>query len=168
MYEKSFFKRLYGFGFIKIIVSYDTIIALIAFILLLKFANDDLLKNRYQDILNIFINTSASLFAIILAGLAIITSFTDKDFLYVWKKLGEFDNIITLFQYNLFLPILILSYSLILKFTEYNYWAIIILISLFSYMIFSLLHLINFICRYGLQRGEFIQQLKDLEHSKKK
>jgi 3'-phosphoadenosine 5'-phosphosulfate sulfotransferase len=41
---------------------------------------------------------------------------TDKEFVYTWKKIGEFDNMITLFQYNLYTPLIILLFSIFLRF----------------------------------------------------
>jgi hypothetical protein len=161
MYEKSFFKRLGNFGFKKVIVSLDTLLAIIVFFIIFIISKGAIKQEFSNEILSIFIQVSASLFAIILAGLAIVTSFTDKQFVYIWKKIGEFDNMITLFQYNLFVPMFILVFSLFLKFIFYNSTAMIVLIALFVYMLLSLIDLINFICRYGLQRGEFVKQLAE-------
>ena len=168
MYEKNFIKRIYNFGVKKFILSYDTFAFIIAFFIIYLITKGTIQKPTADPILEIFMNVSSSLFAIVLAGLAIVTSFTDKDFIYVWKKLGEFDNMITLFQYNLFIPLFILLYSLTLRFIIYKSFAMIILISLFVYMIVSLIDLIGFISKYGLQRGEFVQQLKDLNSKSRK
>ena len=161
MYKKSFLKRLSNFGIGKIIKSYDTLVAIITFFVILYFTKGYFNPNTIDNILFIFMEVSASLFAIILAGLAIVVSFTDKDFIYVWKEIGEFDNMITLFQYNLFIPIFVLILSLFLKFVFYHNIIMIVLISSFVYMLLSLIDLVNFICRYGLQRGEFVKQIKE-------
>ena len=60
------------------------------------------------------------------------------------------------------------SSGLILRFIVYNSLAMIILVALFAYMIASLIDLVNCVCRYGLQRGEFVKQLKELESNEKK
>jgi hypothetical protein len=161
MYKISFFGRLKEFGIEKIILSYDTLVAIIVFFAILYFTNGKIEVEAAQKIMAIFIEVSAILFSIVLAGLAIVTSFTDKEFIYVWKKIGEFDNIITLFQYNLYIPFLIVVFSLILSFAYYNVYLFILLISLFVYMLVSLIDLVNFVCKYALQRGEFIKQLGD-------
>jgi len=166
MYEKNFIKRLGNFGIKKIIISPDTFALVITFFVTYILTKGLIPQDKANEILSIFIEVSASLFAIVLAGLAIVTSFTDKDFIYVWKKLGEFDNIITIFQYNLYVPLAILLYALVLKFIAYNSLAMIILVALFVYMIFSLIDLIGFVSKYGLQRGEFIKQLKELNTEK--
>ncbi len=67
----------------------------------------------------------------------------------------------------LIIPLAVLIYSIILKYVIYNSLAMIILIALFGYMIISLIDLVNFICKYGLQRGEFTMQLKENSKHKK-
>lgn len=161
MKNKNFLKRLYEFGFKKIILSLDTFIGIIVFFIIYILTKGIINEITGKEILSIFIQISSSLFAIVLAGLAIVTSFTDKDFVYAWKKIGEFDNMITLFQYNLFVPLFLLILSILAKFIFYNSLFMILLIALFSYMIFSLIDLVNFICRYGLQRGEFVKLWKE-------
>ena len=168
MYEKNFLKRLFSFGIKKIILSWDTFAFIITFFIIWILTKGTISKTTAYEILSIFMNVSASLFAIVLAGLAIVTSFTDKEFIYIWKKIGEFDNMITLFQYNLYVPLFVLIYSLFLRFVWYNSIAMIISISLFVYMLFSLIDLIGFISRYGLQRGEFVVQLKEYSTAPKR
>lgn len=161
MKTKSFLKRLFGFGFKRVALSLDTFVGIIVFFLVYISTKGVIDEIVGKEILSIFIQVSASLFAIVLAGLAIVTSFTDKEFVYAWKKIGEFDNMITLFQYNLFIPLFLLILSILAKFIFYNSLFMILLIALFSYMIFALIDLINFICRYGLQRGEFVKLWKE-------
>lgn len=168
MYEKSFFKRLGNFGIKKILLSFDTLVFIIIFFITYITTDGRIEVNVAKDILLSFMEISGSLFAIVLAGLAIVTSFTDKDFVYVWKKIGEFDNIITLFQYNMYVPLTVLLFSLFLRFIKYNSIGMIILISLFAYMIVSLIDLVGFVSRYGLQRGEFVKQIKETPISKEK
>ncbi len=167
MYKKGFLKRLSDFGIKKVILSYDTLGSIIVFFAVFYFTKGNFNPATLDSILFIFMEVSASLFAIILAGLAIVTSFTDKEFVYVWKKIGEFDNMITLFQYNLFVPIVVLIFSLFLKFVYYHSILMVLLISFFTYMLLSLIDLVNFVCRYGLQRGEFVKQLKEVEQEPK-
>ena len=112
-----------------------------------------------KDVLDLFITVSSAFFAIVLTGLAIISSFTDKEFIKAWIEIGEYDNIITLFQYNLYVPLILLTFAFALRFIHYNSVLMIILISLFVYMILSLVDLIRFISKYALQRGDLIMAL---------
>ena len=169
MYKKEFFKRLKEFGIVRnIILSPDTFIALIVGFVIYIITKGNIDFSVGKDILNIFIQVSASLFGIVLAGLAIVTSFTDKDFIYVWKKIGQFDNLITLFQFNLYIPILVLLFSLLMRFIYYHSIVMIIMIAFFAYMVMSLMDLVSFISTYGLQRGEFVKQLKELDNKQTK
>ncbi|MBU3904877.1 MAG: hypothetical protein KJ906_01870 [Nanoarchaeota archaeon] len=163
-YEASFIKRLKKLGIKKLILSFDTLAFIITFFLIYITSNGTIIQESANQILMSFIEISGSLFAIVLAGLAIVTSFTDKDFIYAWKKIEEFDNIITLFQYNMIILLLIMVFSLFIRFIYYNSFAMITLISIFVYMIVSLIDLVGFVSKYGLQRGEFIKQLKEGTH----
>jgi hypothetical protein len=112
-----------------------------------------------KDVLDLFITVSSAFFAIVLTGLAIISSFTDKEFIKAWIEIGEYDNIITLFQYNLYVPLILLTFAFALRFIHYNSVLMIILISLFVYMILFLVDLVRFISKYALQRGDLIMAL---------
>jgi hypothetical protein len=166
MLQTRFLARIKKFGIKRLFLSYDTYGAILTFILisyLTQMSVDYSLSA--EPLLDVFISVSAIFFSIILAGLAIISSFTDKDFILAWIKIGEFDNVVTLFQYNLYIPLLILGISLFLRFVYYNSILMILLISLFVYMIISLIDLVKFIANYAIQRGNFIQiQSENSDH----
>jgi cell shape-determining protein MreC len=73
------------------------------------------------------------------------------------EDVGEFENIVTTFQYNLALPVVVLLFTLVMM-VVYHPLAMLVLIALFVYMLFALLDLVNLISRYALQRGEFVKQ----------
>ena len=156
-YEPSFWKRLGKLELSSFIKSYDTFAGLLSIPIVYSLFNGGLPKYIASDILMTFSTVAGALFAIILTGLTIITSFTDERFLYLWHKIGEFENLVTYFQYNLMLPIIILLFSTVLQ-IYYNEYAMLLLIAIFVYFLFSLYHLMALISRYALQRGEFIRQ----------
>jgi hypothetical protein len=160
MYEKSFIKRLSNLGFNKIFLSYDFIIAVISFFLIGIHTKWSIDYDLGQTILSIFLQISAIIFSLIIAGLAIIISFTDNTFILFWRKIGEFDNLMTIFQYNLYLPLIILLASFVLEFFYYSSLGMIVLISVFIYMIFSLMQLVQFVIRYGMQKADLIEILQ--------
>lgn len=156
--QREFTARMKKLGLKRLILSYDTFGAIISFILIGYFTNWNIdYSTKAEPLIGIFITVSATFFSIILAGLAIISSFTDKEFILAWIKIGEFDNVVTLFQYNLYIPLVILALSLILRFLFYDSILMILLISLFVYMIISLIELVKFIASYAIQRGNFIE-----------
>jgi hypothetical protein len=161
MFDDKFRTRILNFGIRNIIVSPDFIVGLITLCLAWHLSGGSVAASTGQEMLTLFSQISASLFGIVLAGLAIVTSFTDDEFINAWKKIGEFNNLITLFQYNLYLPIIVLIASLWLKFGIYNGIAMILLTGFFAYMLISLIDLINFISKYGLQRGKFVENKKE-------
>ncbi|MDZ7849886.1 MAG: hypothetical protein U5K70_03420 [Halodesulfurarchaeum sp.] len=138
-------------------MSYDTLGGGISFFIVYIYLDGSVPREIGSDILPTIAVVSSTLFAIVLTGFTIITSFTDRYFLYAWKEVGDFDGVVTLFQYNLALPIIVIlaSVSLIIN---YNGVGMMILISLFVYMILSLLNLVGFISKYSLQRAEFVKQ----------
>ena len=158
-YEPKFIRRLWNLGPSYFIKKYDTIAGVITIFLVLLWNGGPVAPHQITGLLDVFVAVSASLFAIILTGFAIITSFTDKLFVVAWKEIGEFDNIITLFQYNLYLPLVVLSVSVVLNYFVFDGYVAVFLIGLFVYMLFSLIDLVNLIGKYSLQRGEFIKQL---------
>jgi hypothetical protein len=158
LYEPKFSTRLTSLGASGLVKSLDTIIGIVAFFSLLYLFDGSFPKEDGVEMLSIFISVSSALFAIILTGLAIVLSFTDEAFVYAWKEIDGFDDMVTVFQFNLYLPLIVLCFSLILKFIQYNGLAMIVAIAFFAYMIVSLVDLVNFIAKYGLQRGEFIYQ----------
>lgn len=165
LYEPKFRTRLKDLGASSLIKSFDTLIGIIVFFTLLYLFDGSFPVEDGIDMLSVFISVSSALFAIILTGLAIVLSFTDEAFVYAWKEIEGFDDMVTVFQFNLYLPLVVLCYSIILRFIEYNGTAMILLVGLFAYMIVSLIDLVNFISKYGLQRGEFIYQQLDDDNS---
>lgn len=154
--EKGFFKRIRKFEIGNIILSYDTIIAIVVFFLIGIYKNWQIDSIIASDMLSVIINVSAILFSIVLAGFAIISSMTDKDFLVAWVKAEGYENIITIFEYNLYIPSILLILALFLKYILYNDLIMIFTIALFTYMIFSLIDLVKFIARFALQRADFV------------
>lgn len=152
-------------GVSRLVLSWDTFVGVIVLFSVYILTGGDVPKSSADSMLNTIILVSASIFSIVLTGLALVTSFTDKLFIYAWQKIGEYDNLITTFQYNLFIPLGLILIATILDFVYYSPIAMIVLIALFSYMIVSLVDLVNFIAKYGLQRGEFARQ--EVEKSSK-
>ena len=157
MYEPSFIKRLTNLGTGQLLKSYDTFAGVLSILVVYILTDGHILEDTASDIIISFASVSAGLFAIILTGLTIITTFTDRYFLYAWQKVGEFENLVTYFQYNLILPIVVILYCTFLH-LYYNSYLMIILIGVFVYLLFSLLNLMALICRYALQRGEYIRK----------
>lgn len=158
LYEPSFLRRFVGLGPRRLILSWDTLAAVIAFFVVFILMGGGIAESEAASILSSFATVSATLFAIVLTGLTIITSFTDRLFLYAWQDVGEFENIITTFQYNLILPIAVLLATMALQ-VVYHPLAMVMLIAFFVYMLFSLFDLVGLISSYALQRGEFVKQL---------
>lgn len=167
MYNSSLFKRLLQLGPRSFILSYDFIAAVVTFAVFYVYTGGVFPAEDAASLLSSFATVSASLFAIVLTGFTIITSFTDRMFLYAWTKVGEFENIVTTFQFNLILPILVLLGTFVLQIQYYSI-GMMVLTAAFVYMLFSMLDLVGLISRYSLQRGEFVkQQIESEENSQR-
>lgn len=157
MANNDFIDRIRRFGWKNILLSKDMGISVIIGIalLLMSFSPCDTQKT---ELLDTIITVSAALFSIILTGLAIITTFTDTQYIKIWIEIGQYDNVITLFQFNLYLPLCVLMISFINRFFViqsdiFLYFTV----ASFFYLLLSLFDLIKFISKYALQRGEFIR-----------
>jgi hypothetical protein len=167
MIDKNFTKRIMKFGIWNLLISWDTLGFIVTFILLVVYTNGNIdFTVTGKDILDVFITVSSTFFAIVLTGLAIISSFADREFIKAWVKIGEYGNIITLFQYNLYVPLVLLIVSFILRFIHYNPVLMMISISLFVYMILALVDLVKFISKYALQRGCLIEAVDNQNRSR--
>lgn len=168
MNETDFLSRIKKFGVDKIIISPDTIIAALIFIIIGIYTNWNISNTLGTSIIDTILPIAATFFSIILAGLAIITSFTDEKFIYAWVQAKLYDDVVTLFQWNLYIPLILTAYALFLKFLFYNSILLILLIALTVYMIVSLIDLIKFISTYALQRADFIKKEFDKKEENKK
>lgn len=155
MMERSFIKRVKK---LKLLFSLDTFVFVLSFIVIVYYTNWVIdFETLGKSVLDSFITVSSTFFAFILTGLTIITSFTDKDFILAWIKIGEYEKVITLFEYNLYVSMALLLIAFGLRYVHYNSIVMIFLISLFVYMIVAVLDLVKFIAIYAIQRGEFVE-----------
>lgn len=157
MNEKNFFFRLKKFGLKNLIISADFILAVCVGLLIGVFSNWDIPSKIGNEFIVIIIPVTAAFFAIILTALALISSFSDKEYILAWVRAGLFDEIIILFQWNLYIPLILILIALFLKFIYYHSILFIFLAAFFIYLIFSLMDLVRFISNYALQRADFIE-----------
>ena len=155
----SFVRRMSKFGLKNLFLAPDFIIGAITLVSLILYSHyfGNIGQEIANAILDSFIQISVTLFSIILAALAIVASFTDEKFILAWIEIDEFDNLITLFQYNLYVPLSVMILSLFSKYLFYSPWIFIFICSLFVYMLISLIDLIGLVSKYALQRGKFIE-----------
>jgi hypothetical protein len=163
----GFIQRLTQLGPKQLLYSYDTIIAIIFFIAIGFLTNWHIdYCTKADPLLQSFITISATFFSIILAAFALFSAFTNEKYVLAWIETKQFDKIVTIFQYNLYIPIFVLLLSLLLKYVLYLDILMIATISIFVYMIFSLLDLVGFIGKYILQKGEFLEITNSLSEKK--
>lgn len=161
MTERNFIKRTAKLNLFR---SWDTLGFFIALILVVYYTKWNInFTDVGKPILDSFITVSSTFFAFILTGLTIITSFTDKDFILAWIEIGEYETVITMFEYNLYVSMILLVAAFILRFVHYNPIGMVFLISLFVYMILAIMDLVKFIASYALQRGDFVAKKNNIK-----
>lgn len=164
LYELSFLRRVGQIGPGAFLKSYDTVAGAVVFLGLFIVTDGGIARGSAEEMLNSIAAISATLFAIVLTGLTIITSFSSPEFIYAWQEIDEFENVITYFQYNLTLPIAVLLSTFTLM-VHYDPIGMLVLLALLVYMLISMLDLVGLVSRFALQRGEFVSQ--KLEQSQK-
>lgn len=154
----GFFVRLKRYGIKRLVICYDTLAAILSFIFIGLLTNWQInYCSVGQPLLQSLITISATFFSIILAAFTLFSTFTNERYILAWISTGEFENIITIFQYNLYLPIVVLILSIFLRYVVYVDILMVLTISIFIYMLFSLLDLVEFLAKYVLQKGEFLE-----------
>jgi hypothetical protein len=155
MNNSRFFGRLSNFGITRIIFSADLLLAIIATLLFFIFSNycSDIrvFPKLIDDIFSVFL----TLITIVIAGFAIIVSFTDKKFIAFLKKAKVYENIIFQFEFDIYLIAIGILLSLLYKNFLNIEFVYFLTIFFFIYSLLAVLCLISMISRYGLQKGEF-------------
>lgn len=98
-----------------------------------------------------------SLTAFILAGLAIIISFTDDEFLVELKELGIYSNIMFVFQFNLYLAGAAAATGILVATVFKSELAFLLFLLAFVYMLLSIAEMVDLIVQYGNQRANYEQ-----------
>lgn len=161
----DFFKRFNEFGFKKIFLSYDFVAAVIIFFTILWIAKDKVWEDiLIKSILSDIASASIGVTTIILAGFAIIVSFTDEGFINLLNKINVYSNIVFIFEYTTINAVICFFISILLKYLVFDKYLFWLLIFIFIYLLLSLISLITFISSYGIKRSEFVK----LKNSKPK
>jgi len=157
MNDRSFLGRMKTFGRWRLIKSKDFIATILIF-LVLSLVDRNIILSMNKEFLQISWQFSTALLSVILAGFAIIIAFTDKDFIKFMKEAKAFDNILFLFEWNIYVTILVVILGVLIS--SFNSMIILYPVYLFAfiYMFFSILCLISFITFYGIKKGEFTQK----------
>ena len=171
--ETKFFKVIGRIGIWRIIKSGDFLLAF-TFSLLFSWISYDLSlsKSMIIDLSAIMVTIASTTLAVIIAGLAIVVSVSDNNFIKLLKQHNIYDNILSLFWFSAIIAgVSIISTIISLSLTKFVnniplskividelIFAASFGISLFfaSYALFSVILLVGTIMRWGLYRGAFI------------
>lgn len=160
------------YGLKKIILSYDCMVSLLlGFILSLSIFALDWTEKAIEVLVPVFVPTAGVFITVVIAGLAIVVSMADPDFIRILKKANVFNKLLIIFYLSAIISgscIVINIVTLLLKqFTDSKIVLITFLaLSIFTF-IYSLLSVITVVgttVKFGVYRGLFL----DLEPEKLK
>jgi len=136
MVNKKSWKRLKKYGIKKVLLSKYLLAPAIISILLYYFPEHVYTFQTKNTFVKAATGVSQSLIAVTLTGLAILVSFSDKQFLSFFRENGGFDELLFIFEYTVTLSIIVTLFGVVLQSFTHKTW-------LFFVYIFSFLHLLS-------------------------
>ena len=162
MFLKQFRIGLQEYGYLRLAKSPDFLIAFFGTVIIhfaavpfCQFAGFDCSDAQVAEFIELGTQMTISLTAFILAGLAVLISFTDREFLLKLEELGIYTNIMFVFQYNLYLAGLTSVIGILIQTFTTSTLSKTIFLFLFTYTVFSIAAMVDLIVRYGKQKGKF-------------
>lgn len=161
---RRYLQHLFNYGVIRVINSGDFVLSLsiVALLLAVSTASCDTATEFLKC--TRFINSNfisaatvalAPITSVIITGLAILVSFTSREFLSELEDLGVFDNLVFVFEHTVFLSILTLSVGLISTSYQSTEELFYIFLFLFNYTLFSIVYLIELLAEISINKSRW-------------
>lgn len=154
--------RLSSDDIIDSIFSYDFVYPISISILLYVHFRDWFTKKGMSAFVELAATVSGSLVAVILTGLAIIVSVSDLEFLSLVENTVEIEHILKPFEYTLLIALISTFSGVLLVPLTYEKWVFFIYFFVFSYLLFSILDVVDSIITFFNKRSEYAQ-INDME-----
>lgn len=172
MILSRFYSRLREYGIRRILTGTDFLLALSLILLLgvIQVATCILqitpfvggcVQFQSPEFVDLGTKLAFSLTAFILAGLAILVSFTDKEFLADLKDWGVYENLMFIFQYNLYLALLVSVIGILSQAYGWGTYGFYLFAFLFTYMVLSIADMIDLIVTIGNQKARYEMNQED-------
>ena len=163
--DTKFIARLKNYGIGRLFGASDFILSLLfTIILFLLFIFRQLKPQLIPDLASSYLTIALTLFGIIIAGLAIVVTSVEKDFLRIMRKARSFENIVFKFYFIAFVILLSVIVTISLKVILNLYCdasdliVVVFLVNsfLFIYAMISSFLLVGTIMRYAIYRADFM------------
>lgn len=99
--------------------------------------------------------TSQSLIAVTLSGLAILVSFSDRDFLTYFTEYGGFDELLLIFEYTVLLSIWVTLFGVFLQSVAFEEWLFYVFLFIFLHLLASIAALVETILRFAKSKSTY-------------
>ena len=151
----NIYENIRNYGIWRIIWDKDFILSVIISISLVSIHYATGIEVINDKFVSESVQLAVSLLAFIIAGLALLVSFSDEEFLALLKDLEIYDNILFVFQYNIYIAILVSVTGIIYESYSVPRGLFFVYLFAFIYMILSVVMMIDLIVSFGDKKARF-------------
>ena len=155
MVTKRSLNRLQKYGISRLILSVEVIIPIIIILILLYIIGISPTEEQMNSFVEGGTNVSISLIAIIIAGISIIVSFSDQQFLSFLQENDIYDRVLFIFEYTAYIAILSSILGITIQTIGYTPLMFYLFTFIFTHLLIATIRLISIVITYGKKKGEY-------------
>jgi len=165
MVTRRTIRRIKKYGIRRIFLSHYLLVPAIAALVLAIVCPDVFSQEDMGEFISAATGVSQSLIAVTLSGLAILVSFSDRDFLSYFRKNGGFDELLFIFEYTVLISLITSLSGVILQAISYGETVFFIFLFLFIHLLLSVSALVSTVLRFAESKSDYetLNSLSDEE-----